>query len=184
MQARQIPNIITVARIALVPVLAWVLLEQQFEITLILAAFMGATDGLDGFLAKVYGWQTRLGSFLDPLADKIMLVTIYLCLGWLELLPYWLVALVIFRDLVILAGAAAYHFVTHHLEMQPSYISKLNTVVQILLALAVVLGQIVSLPDLIMTILVGLTVVTTAASGADYVVRWTNRVRCQGGSCS
>ncbi|MEA3413027.1 MAG: CDP-alcohol phosphatidyltransferase family protein, partial [Pseudomonadota bacterium] len=104
MQARQIPNIITVARIALVPVLAWVLLEQQFEITLILAAFMGATDGLDGFLAKVYGWQTRLGSFLDPLADKVMLVTIYLCLGWLELLPYWLVALVIFRDLVILAG--------------------------------------------------------------------------------
>ncbi|MCG6868357.1 MAG: CDP-alcohol phosphatidyltransferase family protein [Gammaproteobacteria bacterium] len=184
MNVRQIPNVITVVRIALVPVLAWMLLDQRFVLALILAAFMGASDGLDGFLAKFYGWQTRLGSFLDPLADKIMLAATYLCLGWLELLPYWLVALVILRDLIILAGAATYHAITHKLEMQPSYISKLNTVVQILLALIVVLDQIVSLPESLLTVLIGVTVVTTAASGADYVVRWTNRVRCQGGSCT
>ena len=105
MRASEIPNIISILRILLVIPVIWLLLTDDFPSALWLFAIAGVSDALDGFLAKRYGWQSELGSLLDPLADKILLVSCYVVLGWLLLLPAWLVATVILRDVMIVVGA-------------------------------------------------------------------------------
>ena len=106
MGREDIPNLISVLRIFLSVPVVWMLLEQRFDIALILFAIAGVSDGLDGFLAKHYGWQSRLGGLLDPMADKILLVSSYVSLALLGLIPVWLMLLVILRDLVIVTGGA------------------------------------------------------------------------------
>lgn len=177
--AAQIPNALTLLRIALVPVLAWWLWERAFAQALGLAAFMGFTDALDGFLAKRCGWRSRLGALLDPAADKLMLVVTYVVLGLMGLLPAILVALVVLRDLVIVSGALAYRLLVGPLQMQPTRISKLNTGMQIFLVLLVVLNQIQPLPPALLTAAMWLTALTTVWSGADYVLRWSRKARAQ-----
>lgn len=175
--AKYIPNLITLLRFLLVPPLVWVLSEGCYGDALCLFALMGISDALDGFLAKRFDWKTTLGAYLDPLADKVMLVSAYVTLGWLALLPVWLVAIVIGRDAVILSGALAYHLVTRRLEMVPSYISKANTLMQIVLVLSVITAQLVHLPrGLLASLMLG-TVLTTLGSGVAYVVEWSRRVK-------
>jgi cardiolipin synthase len=157
--------------------MVWLLLESKFLAALGVFAMMGISDGLDGFLAKRYSWRTSLGEFLDPLADKTMLVSAFVTLGYLALIPFWLVSLIIVRDIIILTGALAYHLMTHRLRMAPSIISKFNTLAQIVLVLAVVFNQIVSLPPLVLTSLIGLTLFTTVASGLGYVIEWSARAK-------
>ncbi len=176
MQYRDIPNLISILRIFLSIPVVWMLLQHNFGIALILFALAGLSDGLDGYLAKHYGWQSRLGGLLDPLADKILLVLSVLSLGWLELLPTWLVFVVILRDLVIITGAFVYNFQVAELDAAPTLLSKFNTVVQIVLVLAVVLDQgVLSLPQLLMQALIFLTLATTILSGVNYVVVWSRR---------
>ncbi len=176
MQVRDIPNILSILRVFLSVPVVWMLLQHNFGIALILFAIAGITDGLDGYLAKHYGWQSRLGGLLDPLADKILLVFSVLSLGWLELLPSWLVFIVILRDLVIVTGAIVYNFQVEELDAAPTMISKFNTLVQILLVLAVVLDQgLVHLPVLLLQGLIWLTLITTLWSGVNYVVVWCGR---------
>ena len=177
MLTRQIPNLLTGMRLLFVPLMVWLLLEARFLPALGLFAIMGVSDGLDGFLAKRYGWKTQLGEYLDPLADKTMLVSAYITLGYMNLIPVWLVFLIIVREVIILTGAIAYHFMTHRLRMAPSMISKFNTLAQIILVLAVVLDQILSLPVLVMKALIGLTLLSTVASGLGYVIEWSVRAR-------
>jgi cardiolipin synthase len=174
---RQLPNLITVLRLALVAPMAWLLAEGRFLEALWVFLLMGFSDGLDGFLAKRFGWQTALGAYLDPVADKVMLMTAFLTLGALALLPWWLVAAVILRDLVIIGGAGAYYILVHRLEMAPTYLSKLNTVTQIALVLVVIVAQLIPLPQWVLSALVMLTLFTTLASGLDYVVVWSRRAR-------
>jgi cardiolipin synthase len=174
---RQLPNLITVLRLTLVPPMAWLLAEGRFLEALWIFLLMGFSDGLDGLLAKRFGWRTALGGYLDPVADKVMLMTAYLTLGALGLLPWWLVAAVILRDLVIIGGAAAYYLLVHRLEMAPTYLSKLNTVTQIALVLVVIVAQVIGLPRWALPTLVMLTLFTTLASGLDYVVVWSRRAR-------
>ena len=138
---------------------------------------MGASDGVDGFLAKRFHWSSRLGQYMDPVADKAMLVSTYLSLGWLGVLPAWLVAIVILRDVIIIAGAVAYHFVTHQLEMHPTWLSKLNTVMQIILALVAIMAQFLTIPDAIVALMIVIVLLTTVASGLDYALEWTRRTR-------
>ena len=167
---RFLPNIITSARFAAVPLLVVWLLDEQYHNALLLFLLMGLSDALDGYLANSFDWKTTLGAHLDPAADKFMLICAYIVLGVLHLLPHWLVFIVILRDVALLAGALSYVFVTRTLEIQPTLISKLNTVVQIILVFVVIYNQINSVPTLLIQLLIGLTVLTTVASGLDYLI--------------
>ncbi|MGD8615148.1 MAG: CDP-alcohol phosphatidyltransferase family protein [Gammaproteobacteria bacterium] len=178
MRARDIPNLITLGRILLVAPTGWALVQQHYPLALTLFMVAGLSDGVDGFLAKHYNWTTRLGALLDPLADKALLVCSYAALTWTGLLPVWLFVLIILRDIVIVSGAAVYHFRIARLEAAPTRISKLNTVLQILLVLLIIFGQLSPWvnPDWV-GLLVYVVALTTLWSGLDYVVTWSRRAR-------
>ncbi len=155
---------------------AWTIVKAHFGQALLLFAAAGFSDALDGYLAKRFGWQSRLGSLLDPAADKLMLVISYLALGWQGLVPHWLVAAVILRDLVIVGGAIAYHVLIAPLEGQPSLLSKANTLAQIILVLAVVADRaVLPAPDWVLDGLIWVVALTTLASGVAYVWVWSHR---------
>lgn len=178
MKARNIPNIITVLRILLVIPIMVLLVRQEYLTVLVLFAVAGLSDGIDGFLARRYGWRTALGAILDPLADKFMLVGVYVILGWSGLIPFWLMLLVVLRDAIIIGGAFAYRRLCGEISMEPTLISKLNTLLQISLGLLVIIGAVGwSLPALAGTVMISLVVVSTVWSGADYVWHWGQRAR-------
>ena len=181
MNLRDIPNIISFLRVLLTIPVVYLLIKQEFGYALALFALAGISDGLDGFLAKYFGWQSRLGALLDPLADKALLMASFLVLGGLGLIPVWLVALVVFRDLLIVGGALYYHFRVETLEADPSIASKVNTLMQILLVILVVCDAgPFPLPDGLIQALIWTTLVTTVSSGAAYVWVWTNKARERG----
>jgi cardiolipin synthase len=173
MSPRHIPNIITVCRILLVyPVIA-LMLDGRFDWALGLFVVAGVSDAVDGFLAKYFHWQSRLGSYLDPIADKLLLICSYVALAWLGLLPAWLTALVVVRDVVIFSGAVAYYFLLRPFEGQPLLLSKLNTLLQLTLVFAVLVRQgLAPFPEAIVNLLIGLVTLTTLASGVLYVYIW------------
>lgn len=176
MNLHNLPNIISVLRIVFVGPVAWFLLTQRYFEALLLFLIAGISDGIDGYLAKHFSWQSRLGSILDPLADKLLLVTTYIALAWREVLPVWLTALVVARDIVVVAGALAFHWLIGRYEMSPSLISKMNTVAQITLAIAAVASlSILPLPSWTLHGLIFVVFVTTLLSGADYVWIWGSR---------
>lgn len=178
MNRRDIPNLITWLRILMVPPFVWLLLEERHFEALVLFFIAGFSDGLDGFLAKRYGWTSRLGGLLDPLADKLLLVSAFVTLGYLGLLPVYLVGLVLLRDLVIVSGAIAYHFRVAPLDADPSWVSKVNTVLQIALVLLVVFNQVHALlGPFWMLMLEAMVVLATVWSGLDYVWTWSQRAR-------
>ncbi len=174
---RHIPNIISALRILLVIPVVMLLLERQYGAALILFAIAGISDGVDGFLAKHFGWQSRLGSILDPLADKLLLVGSFLSLAWLGLIPLALVVAVMLRDVIIVLGAIALHYRYGRFEMQPTRVSKVNTFFQIVLVLAVVFyhGEFAQVPWIVDS-LVYIVWATTLISGANYVWIWGRHV--------
>ena len=174
---RHIPNIISALRILLVIPVVMLLLERQYGAALILFAIAGISDGVDGFLAKHFGWQSRLGSILDPLADKLLLVCSFLSLAWLGLIPLALVVAVMLRDVIIVLGAIALHYRYGRFEMQPTRVSKVNTFFQIVLVLAVVFyhGEFAQIPWIVDS-LVYIVWATTLISGANYVWIWGRHV--------
>lgn len=173
---RQLPNLISALRIVLVAPLIVTILQGRHELALLIAAVAGVSDGVDGFLARHYHWQSRLGSILDPAADKLMLVGCMLALGWLGAAPGWLVALVVVRDVVIVLGALAWHRVLRSFEARPSWLSKVTTVVQIGYVLLVLAEQAFGWR---LSVLVPAWVVAalTVTSGVDYVLRWGRMAR-------
>jgi cardiolipin synthase len=181
MKARDIPNLISFLRILLTLPIVWLLFEQEFTYALMLFAVAGFSDGVDGFLAKHYHWQSHLGGLLDPLADKALLMSSFLVLGGLGLIPIWLVILVIFRDLTIMGGALYYHFSVEEVDAAPTLISKLNTLLQIVLVLLVVThAGPLPLPLMLLQALIWATGLTTVSSGVIYVWVWTNKARSKG----
>lgn len=171
-----VPNLITLARICAVPLILWLVLRELY-----LAAFWtfvaaGVSDALDGFIAKRYGAESLVGGFLDPIADKALLVTVFLALGYIGMLPGWLVILVVFRDILIVAGAVLVETLTRNLTMAPLMVSKVNTTVQIVLASLVLggLGFDLSL-DSVIGVMIYAVAATTFLSGAAYVITWTRR---------
>lgn len=176
MNIRHLPNIITVFRFLLVPPVVILLLNERFGSALLVFAIAGFSDALDGFLAKHFGWTSRLGALMDPLADKLLLVSAFVTLGWLGLIAPWLVALVILRDLVIVTGAVVYHMRIEQLEAEPSLVSKLNTFAQILLVLVVMFSRIFeNIPVFWMDALTYSVLITIVWSGFDYVWTWGRR---------
>lgn len=184
MTRADIPNIISILRIGLVLPVVAALMHGQFTLALLLYTVAGASDALDGYIAKRYHYTSRLGSILDPLADKLLLVSTYLVLAWLGLLPVWLVAAVVARDIFILAGALSYHLLIGEYEMQPTPISKINTFAQIALGLTVVFSAgVYPLPEVLIDGLVWAVLATTLFSGIDYIWTWGTRAcRARAGS--
>jgi cardiolipin synthase len=172
-KTRDIPNLITSLRILLVPPFLWLLVQERYGAALLLFVIAGVSDALDGFLAKYYGWTSELGGLLDPIADKLLLIGALLVLAWLHELPSWLVALAILRDALIVAGAISYHLLIERFQGRPLLISKLNTLLQLLLVFAIIVNHgMFALPPWLLTGLIYLTALTTVWSGAVYVWRW------------
>lgn len=174
-----LPNAITFVRMGLAVPLAWLILDGAYGPALVVALLAGGSDAVDGWLAKRFGWDSWLGGVLDPMADKLMLVAAFAALTLNEASPVWLFALVIGRDLVIVAGAVAYHNLVGRLDARPSRLSKLTTLLQIVYILAL-LGSLTATrgwPVLLIPILGWLVAAATLASGLDYVARWALRAR-------
>lgn len=172
---QQLPNLISILRLLLVPWFALVLLEQRFDAALALFLLMGVSDGLDGYLARRLGAASSLGAALDPLADKVMLVSAFVLLGHLELLPAWLVVLAVGRDVLIVGGALLLYLFRPGGMVRTAPIGKVNTFLQIVLALTVLVRQLLPLPPLepVQAALVAGTAVTAVASGLWYAVVWS-----------
>ena len=171
---RNIPNIISIARILMVPPIVWLIWNKVYDSAFILMIIAGLSDGLDGFLARAFHWQSKLGAMLDPAADKLLLVSIFIVCGLKGFLPWWLVALVILRDVIIVIGTFVYQRATQDKDIRPLFISKVNTALQILLAVAALYQEaVMPLPDNFMPVLIGVVAATTLASGIAYVTIWT-----------
>ena len=171
-----LPNAISVMRIILIAPILMMILQQRFDIALLLFFIAGFSDGLDGFLAKRFDWHTRLGALLDPIADKLLVASPFVVLAYPDHIPVWLAALVILRDVVIIGGATAYNFLIRPVEGEPTRISKLNTAMQLLFILFVLTRAAFGWPDQITITIIGASIVVTVViSGMDYVLKWSRR---------
>jgi cardiolipin synthase (CMP-forming) len=169
-----LPNFITLARLLSVPVAVWLILDGEFAAAFWVFVAAGVSDALDGFIAKRFDQRTRLGALLDPIADKSLLVAVYVTLGIAGQLPAWLVILVVFRDFLIIGGYLLAHAMAHAMRSEPLIISKLNTVFQIALAAATLARLGLRLDaGMWMRTPIYIVAATTVISGAGYLVRWT-----------
>ena len=173
---RHIPNILCLIRMVLiVPLLQAMLAGEQVQI-LALFSFAAVSDALDGYLAKRFNWGSELGRFLDPMADKLLLVSVFVTAAWLDIAPWWVAAVAVARDLIIAGGALVYRLWFGPLKGRPTVISKINTGTQILYLLTVILASAIDFPPReMLEALAVVMVLTTLASGADYVARFLRR---------
>jgi cardiolipin synthase len=163
-------------RIALVVPIVVSIWSGQYVQALVLIFVAGVSDGVDGYLAKTFDWRTRLGGILDPVADKLLLVSVFLSLAMVELVPVWLAMVAIGRDVIILAGASIYTWTVGPVQPDPSRISKLNTAVQLLYLLFVLSHAAIGWPPELSLVVLGAAVLfTSVVSGLDYVIRWTRK---------
>jgi cardiolipin synthase len=172
-----IPNIITLARILLVPVVVWAIAAGEMRIAFLLFLAAGISDAIDGFLAKRFGMATELGAYLDPLADKAMIVSIYVALGISEAIPRALVILVVSRDIMIVSAVILSWLVDKPVALKPLKVSKLNTVAQIILALLVLAALGFGFDaQLVIMMLVFLVAGLTLLSIAFYLAEWVRHM--------
>ncbi|NIP13245.1 MAG: CDP-alcohol phosphatidyltransferase family protein [Pseudomonadales bacterium] len=177
----QIPNIITVVRIALVPPIGALLWYGAVREALVLMAIASASDALDGWLARHFGWISRFGAAMDPVADKLLVGTLFVIFTLKGIIPLWVVLIIIGRDVIIMLGAIAYRVLFEAIEFAPTYLSKANTAMQIVMLLLLLLGQCgfgwiseaaLALVDPYCFWFLAALGVT---SGLDYVVTWSLR---------
>ncbi len=177
MNLRWLPNGLCVLRMLLAPPTAWLLLQGEYWLTLLVFFVAAVTDAADGYLAKRFHWETELGKTLDPLADKLLLVTVFITLAWLGLIPVWLSVLVVLRDAVITGGAIAYRVLYGPIVgAAPTLISKVNTLAQILYVFAVVFAEAMTWHmHYLVAAAAWLVALTTMSSGVDYVLTYSRR---------
>ena len=166
-------NLVTLARLLAVPIIVWLLLSGEYVATFWLFTLAGLSDAIDGFVAKRFDQRSELGALLDPVADKTLIVSVFVTLGVAGHLPNWLVILVVFRDLLIVGGFLLATALTQPINWRPLIVSKLNTALQLVLV-AGSLAQLAFGFDaqgtfVVLTYLVG---ATTVLSGGGYIVRW------------
>lgn len=169
-----VPNILTTVRILLTPLFVVAYVGENFNLAWMLFAVAGLTDAFDGFLARVWDQRTRLGAVLDPLADKVLLVTSFICLGGKGWIPFWFVVLVVSRDVIIVGGLAVLNFLGVDVKnrIRPIGISKFNTAAQIVLVVSVMIHRTFGLDyGYFLGILVTVTALSTILSGIAYVRR-------------
>ncbi len=168
-----LPNLLTIARILLVPVAVWLIINDEFPAAFTVFVIAGITDAVDGFIAKRFNAVTELGAYLDPVADKLLLVSIYVALGVQEFLPNWLVILVVSRDVMIIGAVILSWLVDHPVRIRPLILSKANTVAQITLAaLALGLLAIERFSPGVVFWGAAVTGLLTVASGGQYMFAW------------
>lgn len=169
-----IPNLITVLRLAAAPVLILLLDSRAYEPAMVLFLAAGISDALDGFIAKRFNFESRFGAMLDPVADKILLVSCFAMLTLLGYLPFWLLVLVAFRDLLIIGGYLVLVMLKESVRMSPSVVSKLNTLFQIVLVGTVLARQAdwVDVTPFTVNFMVIMVAATTVLSGIHYVWVW------------
>jgi cardiolipin synthase (CMP-forming) len=168
-----IPNIITFIRIALVPLCVWLIISEAHGLAFITFMVAGASDFADGFLARRYNWHSKLGAYLDPLADKSLMASVYVTLGVMKDLPAWLVILVVSRDALIVAAVLVSRLADHPVHIKPLMVSKVNTAAQIVFVVAVLGLLALDQPSLLFVNGGGLVVaLLTAASGGAYLMAW------------
>jgi cardiolipin synthase len=173
-----LPNLISLARLLAVPLAVWLILQDRYGAAFWVFAAAGASDAVDGFIAKHFSVRTLVGGFLDPLADKALLVSVYVTLGYRGQVETWLVILIVFRDVLIIGGAILYQTVTQSLTMHPLLISKINTAAQIALAI-LLLGKLgLGMADDygIIDAMVHVVAASTLLSGGAYVAIWGWRI--------
>ncbi len=168
-----IPNSLTLVRIVLVPLVVWLIIDHEMTAAFLLFLLAGFSDAADGYIAKRYGWRSELGAYLDPIADKALLVSIYVTLGLAGHLPVWLVIAVVSRDILIVGAVVLSWMLSRPLTMQPLLISKVNTFAQIVLAGLVLaeLGLGLGLEPVV-KVLIWVTGALTILSAAAYFWAW------------
>lgn len=165
-----LPNVITFARLCVVPLAVWLVMEHHFASAFFLFLAAGLSDAVDGWLARRNGGGNAVGAILDPVADKTLLVSMYVTLAAVAVLPDWLAILVVFRDAVIVGGVVVLSLLGQSVLIRPLYISKLNTALQIVLvAVSLLLSGFGLAAPIVMTLLAWLVAATTLGSGAAYV---------------
>ena len=173
---RHLPNLICLARIALLWPILTALAHHSYGTAAVCFAIAGVSDLLDGWLAKRFGWSSELGKWLDPAADKCLLVTVFVVAAWAGLVPRWLTAVVVARDVMIALGALTYLAWLGPLEGRPTFASKLNTLVQLAYLLGVMMFKAIGFPPVELLMLGTIvTLVTTVMSGLGYVIEYTRR---------
>jgi len=169
-----IPNLITLGRILLVPVVVWAIAAGEMRLAFLLFLAAGVSDAIDGYLAKRFGMSTPLGAYLDPLADKTMMVSIYVTLGITGAIPRWLVILVVSRDIMIVGGIMLSWLVGSPVKVKPLLVSKINTVAQIVFVCLVLVSlgfelNVGLLRELAMMIVAALTLLSVGFYVAEWV---------------
>jgi cardiolipin synthase len=168
-----IPNAITLARLCAVPLAVWLILKGEMVLSFWLFVAAGVSDAVDGYIAKRFAAQTAVGAVLDPVADKALLVSVYVTLGLTGKLADWLVILVVFRDVFIVGGVLVLYVLGAPPEIRPLPVSKVNTALQIALAALVLLHHAYGIPGpAVVDALVWGVAASTLASGIAYVARW------------
>jgi cardiolipin synthase len=172
-----LPNIISFLRILLVAPIVWALLNHRYDLAVVLFVIAGISDGVDGYLAKRFGWESRFGGVLDAIADKLLLVSTFIVLWLLTVFPLWLVALIIMRDLLIVGGGVIYNLKVEKFNAEPSLMSKFNTVLQIILATVGVLSLgLIDVVPVVIYVLTWAVAITVVMSGFGYANTWGRRV--------
>ena len=173
---RHLPNLICLLRIALVWPVAVKLAAGEYLVALGLFVLAGLSDGVDGYLAKRFNWTSELGKFLDPMADKLLLMTVFIEAAWLGLVPWWITAAAVARDVMIGLGALVFRMWFGPLHGRPTIISKINTAAQLLYLMGVMLGAAVGFPPHeVLDALALVTLVTIILSGYHYMAIFTRR---------
>lgn len=168
-RAISIPNILTLLRILLTPVFIILILKHLYPQALLVFALAGISDALDGFIARCFDQRTLLGAYLDPLADKLLLVSSFVCLGMMKVLPAWLAVLVIARDIIIILGIAILTITQKSYDVQPSGISKCTTATQLVTIMVILLHQSFGLLNSALGPLYWLVAGLTILSGMHYI---------------
>jgi cardiolipin synthase len=172
-QLRHLPNLITCIRFILIGPILWALLKKCYPLAFYLFVIAGLSDGLDGLLARFFGWTTHVGALLDPLADKLLLMGSFIVLAYLQQIPFWLMASVIGRDIWIMGGALVYRCWVGPLDYKPVWISKLNTFFQlILVTLLIIKLAFFDVPNLFVQRIIEAVFVTTLLSFIQYTWIW------------
>lgn len=176
MTLRDIPNALCALRIVLVPPLLWSILTEHYLLAALLFGTAGFTDILDGYLARRFGWHTPLGALLDPIADKVLTIGVFVSLILVGLVPRWLAILVIGRDLLIMLGTAAYRRFVGPFKAGARIAGKLNTATMLLFVWLLLVRAALGWPPALAILTLGaLLCVTVLVSGADYVRHWTRQ---------
>ena len=166
-----IPNLITILRILLIPVFIILLLYNHFSWALAVFAFCSVTDGLDGFIARNSNQRTVLGTYLDPMADKLLLISGFVTLSFLKIIPLWITIVLVSRDLILLFGTLILHMIQGYIVIEPSWLGKCTTVMQMICILAALVFMVSDRGSTFLFPFLLLAVALTVVSGLHYIYR-------------